>query len=246
VDVGGHRSDTILILHMGAGGKPVLISLPRDSWVNIPGHGASKINAAYSLGGARLLATTVQNATGLRIDHYMEIGFGGFVNVINAVGGVRMCLKFPLHDQASGLNLRPGCHVLHGKQALAFVRDRHTFAQQDLQRIQDQRLLLRALLTKLTSAGTLLNPFKSIPAANGVAGTLTVDKGTNLLQLAEVAFALRSPVTTTVPIATAAYAAPDGESAVLWDRSQALTLFNDLNAGRPVPRRLITGSKLAG
>jgi len=245
-NIGGQRSDTIMILHMPASGKPVLISVPRDSWVNIPGYGFNKINAAYSFGGPRLLADTVQNATGLRIDHYMEIGFGGFVNVVDAVGGVRMCIKYPLHDTASGLNISKGCQTLDGAQALGYVRDRHTFAGQDLQRIQDQRLFLKALLSKLTSTGVLVNPFASIPAASGAAGTLTVDQGTNLFQLAEAAFALRHPETTTVPIGNANFLTPTGEDAVLWDRTAALSLFSALNDGKPVPKGLITGSSQAG
>jgi LCP family protein required for cell wall assembly len=244
-DISGHRSDTILVLHTGGPGKPLLISLPRDSWVNIPGYGYSKINAAYDYGGPKLLAKTVQNATGLHIDHYMEIGFGGFVNVINAVGGVRMCIKYPLHDTASGLNIKKGCHNLSGGKALAYVRDRHNFAQQDLQRVQNQRLLIKALLSKVTSPGTMLNPFKIIPAADGATSTLTVDSGTSLLNLASVAFALKDPQTTTVPIANAGYVTPNGEDAVEWDRTQALQLFNDLNAGRAVPHDLITGSHQA-
>jgi LCP family protein required for cell wall assembly len=241
--IGGHRSDTVMILHVPSSGTPTLISVPRDSWVNIPGYGFNKINAAYDFGGPRLLAKTVQNATGLRIDHYMEIGFGGFVKVVNAVGGVRMCLKHPLFDQASGLRLHKGCHNLTGGQALAFVRDRHDFAEQDLQRIQDQRLFLKALLTKLTSTGVLLNPFSIVPAASGAAGTLTVDNGTSLYQLAEVAFSLSHPDTTTVPIANANFLV-NGEDAVQWDQAQARELFNDLNEGKPVPKSLITGSKL--
>jgi len=245
-DVGGQRSDTIMILHMGGSGKPVLISVPRDSWVDIPGHGMNKINAAYAFGGPRLLAETIQNATGLRIDHYMEIGFGGFVNVVNAIGGVRMCIKYPLHDTASGLNINKGCQTLDGAQALGYVRDRHTFAGQDLQRVQDQRLFLKSLLSKLTSTGVLINPFASIPAANGAASTLTVDQGTNLFQLAEAAFALRHPVTTTVPIASANFVTPTGEDAVEWNRSAALSLFNALNDGKPVPKGVITGSSQSG
>jgi LCP family protein required for cell wall assembly len=241
-DIGGHRSDTILILHVPSSGKPILISIPRDSWVDIPGFGDNKINAAYDLGGARLLARTVQDATGLRIEHYMEIGFGGFVSVVNAVGGVRMCIKHALHDTASGLNLKKGCQTLDGAQALAYVRDRHDFAEQDLQREQDQRLLLKALLSKMTSAGVLVNPFASIPAADGAASTLTLSNGTGLSQLASVAFALRSPRTTTMPIANANYLV-DGQDAVLWNSTQVKTLVNDMNAGKAVPGYLITGSQ---
>jgi LCP family protein required for cell wall assembly len=242
VDIGGQRSDTIMVLHIpSGGGRPLLISIPRDSYVAIPGNGYNKINAAFSIGGPKLLAETVQNDTGLYINHYMGIGFGGFVHVVDDIGGVRMCLKAALHDQASGLNLTRGCHNLDGAQALAYVRDRHDFATQDLQREQDQRIFLSALLKKMTSAGTILNPFAAIPAATGTASTLTVDDGTSLYQLIGVARALRNPLTTTVPIATANDVTPAGDS-VLWS-SQAKVLFSDLQAGRPLPKSLITGSQ---
>jgi LCP family protein required for cell wall assembly len=245
-DISGSRSDTIMLLHISSNGTPdVLVSIPRDSYVAIPGYGSNKINAAFSFGGPKLLAETVQNATGLRIDHFMEIGFGGFVNVVNDIGGVSMCLPVPLRDRASGLNLKAGCHTLSGGEALSYVRDRHNFANQDLQRIQDQRLFLKSLLSKLTSPGTFLNPFSAIPAAFGTASTLTVDQGTQLYQLIEAAFALRSPETTTVPIANANYATANAGDAVLWDHTQASELFSDLGADRAIPKRLLTGSKLS-
>ena len=238
------RSDTILILHIPAsgGGKPILISIPRDSYVNIPGHGMDKINAAFSIGGPALLAQTIQSDTGLYINHFMDIGFGGFVNVVNDVGGVRMCVTQGLQDPASGVNLHPGCQVLSGGEALAYVRDRHSFATQDLQREQDQRIFLKALLTKMMSPGVILNPFAVLPAASGAAGDLTVDQGTSLFQLTEAARALRSPLTTTVPIASSNYPTWAGD-AVLWNRAQAKQLFTDLQNGQPVPASLITGSK---
>src|SRR5579875_1540321 len=246
-DVSGHRSDTIMLLHIPAnGGRPVLISLPRDSYVPIPGNGYNKINAAFAIGGPKLLAETVQNVTGLRIDHYMEIGFGGFVGVVNAVGGVQMCLKHPLHDVASGLNLKAGCQTLDGAQALGYVRDRHSFADQDLQRVQDQRAFLKALLHKVTSPGVMLNPFAALPAADGAASTLTVDQGTSLYQLIQVAFALRDPITTTVPIANPNYLTSNAGDAVLWNRQAALELFRDLRTDHPLPKQLVTGSGLGG
>src|SRR5262249_7324733 len=241
-DIGGQRSDTILILHIPSNGQPpVLISIPRDSYVPIPGAGTSKINAAFDLGGPKLLAETVQNATGLYINHYMGIGFGGLVNVVNDIGGVRMCLPGPMRDPKAGLHLRKGCHNLNGGQALGYVRTRN-FAISDLQREQDQRLFLKALLSKMTSPGVYLNPFAAIPAATGSAGSLTVDQGTSLYNLIKAAFALRSPETTTVPIATAGYQTSAGVS-VLWDRTKALQLFNDLKTDSPVPHSLLTGSK---
>jgi LCP family protein required for cell wall assembly len=245
-DISGQRSDTILILHIpSGGGKPLLISIPRDSYVDIPGHGYNKINAAYAFGGPQLMAQTVQHATGLYINHYMGIGFGGFVNVVNDVGGVRICVPAKLHDTASGVHLHRGCQVLTGGQALAYVRDRHSFATQDLQREQDQRIFLKALLAKLTSTGVMLNPFKAMPAATGIVHTLTVDQGASLFGLYEAAKALRGAQTTTVPIASSSYATSAGE-AVLWNSTQAKQLFNDLRAGQPVPKDLISGSKQGG
>jgi LCP family protein required for cell wall assembly len=244
--IGGSRSDTIMVVHMPAGGgRPVLISIPRDSWVNIPGYGYNKINAAYSFGGPTLLAKTVQNLTGLRIDHYMGIGFGGFVRVVNDIGGVRLCLKQPLDDPSAGLHLKKGCQTLFGAAALGFVRSRHTYATQDLQRIQNQRLFLRALLRKLTSSSVILDPFKSIPAATGVTGALTVDSGTSLYQLLEIAEALRNPITTTAPIANSNYLV-NGEDALLLNTTELAELAKALNNGTKIPKGIITGSTLAG
>jgi LCP family protein required for cell wall assembly len=244
--IGGQRSDTIMLLHIPSnGGRAVLVSLPRDSYVPIPGYGSNKINAAYSFGGPKLLAKTVQNVTGLRIEHYMGIGFGGLVNVVNAVGGVNMCVPHPIHDRASGLRLKAGCQTLNGDQALAYVRDRHSFADQDLQREQDQRVFLRALLRKMSSAGTLVNPFAAVPAGFGAADALKVDSGTHLDQLLQVALALRNPETTTVPIANANDPTPAGD-AVLWNQAQANRFFHDLNNDLPVPKSLLTGSRAGG
>jgi LCP family protein required for cell wall assembly len=245
-DVGGRRSDTILLLHIpGNGGPAVLVSLPRDSYVKIPGYGYNKLNAAYSFGGPKLLAQTVQNATGLRIQHYMGIGFGGLVNAVNSVGGVTMCFRHPLHDAAAGLHVKKGCQTLDGGQALSFVRTRHQFSTQDLQREQNQRVFIKALLSKLTSPGVLFNPFASVPAALGSVGSLSVDDGSHLNNVISVAFALRQPETTTVPIANSNYATSAGD-AVLWNSAQASRLFRALNTDSAIPKRLLTGSHLQG
>jgi LCP family protein required for cell wall assembly len=242
-DSGTLNSDSLMLLHIGSSG-PVLISIPRDSYVPIPGHGSNKMNAALAFGGPSLLIQTVENVTGLRIDHYMGIGFGGLVGVVNQVGGVNICLPTALHDTNSGVNLAAGCHNLNGTQALAFVRDRHSFATQDLQRIEDQRAFLKALLSKATSPGVYLNPFTALPFGSSAASSISVDQGTQLYDLIKVAFALRNPQTGTVPVADANYVTANAGDAVLWNRTEALQLFNALKNDQKVPANLLTGTKV--
>ena len=239
-DKGTLNSDSIMLLHMGSG-RPVLISIPRDSYVKIPGHGYNKINAALAFGGASLLIQTVENVTGLKIDHYMGIGFGGLVAVVNKIGGVQVCLKTAINDSYSGVHLSAGCHNLNGAQALSFVRDRHSFATEDLQRIQDQRAFLSALLKKATSPGVYLNPFTALPFASTAASSMSVDNGTSLLDLANAASALRDPQTGTVPIADNNYATSAGD-AVLWNTAKATELFNALKTGSAIPTGLLGGT----
>jgi LCP family protein required for cell wall assembly len=243
-DVSGARSDTIMLLHLPANGtQPTLVSLPRDSYVDIPGYGYNKLNAAYSLGGPKLLVQTVQNATGLPINHFMSIGFGGLVDVVNDIGGVNMCLKAAMKDPKAGLNLKAGCQTLNGDQALGFVRTR-AFTEGDLQREQDQRVLLKGILSKMTSARTLANPFAIVPAANGAASAITVDQGTGLSQLVSVAFALRDPVITGVPFGQ--FADTNVGSVVEWDTTAAKQFFNDLAHDKPLPQDLISKTSVQG
>jgi LCP family protein required for cell wall assembly len=242
-DFGTANSDSLMLLHMGTG-RPVLISIPRDSYVPIPGYGDNKINAALGFGGPTLLVKTVENVTGLRIDHYMGIGFGGLVSVVNEVGGVNICLTTALHDYDSGANLKAGCQTLDGDQALAFVRDRHSFADEDLQRMQDQRAFLKSLLDKATSPGVYLNPFTALPFGSSAASAISVDQGTHLYDLVQAAMALRDPLTGTVPIANANYYTPNAGDAVQWNQTEALALFNALKNGQSVPKGLLTGTKV--
>ena len=234
------NSDSIMLLHMGSG-RPVLISIPRDSYVDIPGHGWNKMNAALAYGGASLLIKTVENVTGLKIDHYMGIGFGGLVAVVNTIGGVQICLKTAINDSYSGVKLSAGCHNLNGDQALSFVRDRHSFATQDLQRIQDQRAFLSALLKKATSPGVYLDPFTALPFGSTAASSMSVDTGTSLLDLVHAASALRDPETGTVPIADSNYQTSAGDS-VLWNKTQATELFNALKNNSAIPKGVLSGT----
>jgi LCP family protein required for cell wall assembly len=236
----GRRTDTVMILHVPRpGGPTTLVSLPRDSYVPIPGRGSNKLNAAFAFGGPKLLARTVEQATGLRMDHYMEIGFGGFAGLVDAVGGVTMCIDKPVKDSDAGLNIKKaGCQELDSKQALAYVRSRKAFAGGDLDRAKHQREFIGALIKKATSPAVFLNPFKSVPLANAGAGALIVNEGDHLHHLVRLAFAMKAlsgdkGTTTSVPVAGNASRAGAG-SVVLWDDDRAAALFKALNNDQPL------------
>ncbi|ACU35540.1 LCP family protein [Actinosynnema pretiosum subsp. pretiosum] len=242
-DAAGRRTDTIMLLHIPEGsGKSTLVSIPRDSYVDIPDNGKNKVNAAFAFGGGPLLARTVEGATGIRIDHYMEVGFGGFANVVDAVGGVEMCLDEPLKDPLAGLDLPAGCQELEGSQALGFVRTR-AFATADLQRVQNQRAFLSALADKATSAGTLLNPFRSIPLVFAATDSVSVGDGDHLHHLAAMALGMSGGVdNVTVPVGSTP-TMPGVGSVVQWDRENALRLFGALEKDEAVPADLLQQPK---
>ena len=238
--VSGSRTDTIMLLHIPDNStKPTLVSLLRDSWVSIPGHGKNKINAAFSYGGAPLLVQTVEQDTGLRVDHYAEIGLGGFATVVDDVGGVTMCLPEADNDSYAGVNLPAGCQNLNGANALGYVRSRHAFATSDLARTDHQREFVGALADKLSSPGVFLNPFDMVPVLQDLPGALTVDNGDHLQNLVGLAWALRGisgggAVTTAVPIGGST------NGSLLWDKTKATALFDDLNTDQTIPADLIT------
>ncbi|MBW8482490.1 LCP family protein [Actinomadura parmotrematis] len=233
----GRRTDSMMLLHYGSGGT-TLVSLPRDSYVPIPGHGSNKLNAAFAFGGPKLLVRTLEQATGVHIDHYAEIGFGGFVGVVDAIGGVDICVKSAMKDPKAGLNLKPGCQTLNGGQALGYVRTRHS-ARADLDRVQHQREFFGALMRKATSPGTLLNPFASVPLALNATSNFRVDNGDHLYDLVRMMWAMRgvsggSGLTTTVPIGGTGSSAAAG-SYITWNRTLAGQLFGALKEDKPVP-----------
>jgi LCP family protein required for cell wall assembly len=169
--VTGRRSDTIMILRREKDGGAALLSLPRDLWVTIDGTGEEdRINSAYSMGADRL-AATISNSLGIPIHHYVEIDFVGFRRLVNAVGGVEVCVPFATRDTHSGLSLQPGCQVLDGAQALAYARSRHyeefrdgdwqLDESADLGRIARQQAFIR------TAVGGLLKEVESDPFALG-------------------------------------------------------------------------------
>ncbi|MDT0346805.1 LCP family protein [Streptomyces litchfieldiae] len=228
--VEGHRTDTIMILHVGDNGS-TMVSLPRDSWVTIPEFTGSvsgnripaqeqKLNAAFSIEGPELLVRTVEHNTGLRIDHYVEIGFGGFANVVDALGGVEMCFDEPIQDENSGADFEAGCQQLDGAEALAFNRQRYQEAEGDLGRTKNQQEFLGTLADQAASPSTLLNPFRLFPVMNASLDALIVDKDMTLWDLRGMFWAMRGAERMNIPVADPGYSTPAG-SAVLWDEEQA-------------------------
>jgi LCP family protein required for cell wall assembly len=244
-DAKGQRTDTIMLLHVPDNStRPTLVSLLRDSYVDIPGNGKNKLNAAYAFGGPKLLAQTVERNTGLRLDHYMEIGFGGFADVVDAVGGVDMCLDAPIDDPLAGIKLPAGCQELDGAKALGYVRTRKG-PRADLDRVIRQRAFIGALTTKATSFGTLVNPFKLFPLLGSAPGAITVDSDTHLHNLPPVAFAMGGAAdggltTTTVPMGGSQSVRGVG-SVILWDKTKAPKLFEALKTDAEVPDEVIVG-----
>lgn len=225
-DVGQGRTDTIMIMHLPAAGKPTLLSIPRDSYVEIPGYGTDKINAAFAYGGPKLLSQTVEQATGLRIDHYAEIGMGGLAGLTDAVGGVELCPSEPIQDPLANLDVQAGCQKMDGPTALGYVRTRAT-AMGDLDRVQRQREFMSALMKRVVSPAVLLNPFRVVPLVVRGAGLLIVGQGDHVWHLARMALALRTGVNTeTVPIAD--FADTEVGNVLIWDDAAAQALFSGL------------------
>ncbi|GLW05395.1 LytR family transcriptional regulator [Microtetraspora sp. NBRC 13810] len=234
----GQRTDTMMVVHLSEDhSKVTVVSLPRDTWVTIPGQGDHKINSAYQFGGAKLAVRTVQNVTGLKINHYVEINVLGFIDVVDSLGGVSVCTPVPINDSKTDLDLQPGTYELDGVKALAYARTRAT-ARSDLDRIDRQQQVISALLNQALSGGTLGNPARLTALVNSTLRTLTVDD-----QLADDMIGLArqlSDVSTddvsfaTVPVANANYTTPTKESAVLWDKPAARELFRRIAADEPL------------
>ncbi|MGB3684727.1 MAG: LCP family protein [Ornithinimicrobium sp.] len=236
--VEGSRADTIMLLHLPTAGDPTLVSLPRDSYVDIPGNGMNKINAAYSIGGPPLLVDSVEQATGLRVDGYLEVGFDGFVDVVAEVGGVEMCLPDAVFEERSDLDLPAGCQELEGKDALNYVRMRYSDPRGDLGRVERQREFLAAMVQKMTRPSTLLVPWELQAVGTATGSSLKRGEDTSMWELVKVGLAMRSISngsgdSITVPVADANYSTSAG-SAVLWDEADAGELFEALRTGEPL------------
>mgnify|MGYP000039916719 FL=1 len=238
-DLGSGRTDTILLVHipgLGSGTPATMVSIPRDSYVEIPGYGSDKVNAAFSEGGAALLAQTVEQATGLRVDHYAEIGFGGFAGVVDALGGVTMCPAEPITDPLAGIDLAAGCQTLDGRNALGYVRSRAT-ARADLDRMANQRQFVSAMLHRAGSPAVWANPWRWYAVPRAAVAALAVNTDDHIWDLARLGWALRDASTVTVPIGEFTY--NNSGDVVLWDVSVAGELFTALNSDQPVPQAVL-------
>ena len=223
----GQRTDTIMLLHTGSGPN-MLMSIPRDSLVPIPGHGTTKVNAAYAFGGPKLLVRTLEDATGIRIDHYVEIGLGGFVNVVDAVGGIEICPTQAMNDPQANLDIEKGCQQADGKVALGYARSRKTSNLGDIDRAKHQREVVSAVGDKAVSPWSVLNPVRYFRLNAAMPDFFTVSEGTNPFDMARFAWAMtrvdgESGLTCGVPIR---------DLAVNWDEERSQQLFELHRPGR--------------
>lgn len=241
----GRHTDTMMIAHIADDGSVGFVSIPRDSYVEIPAYTTSsgrtisssrqKINAAYDIGGPSLVVKTVEEATGVRIDHYAEVNFLGFVRMVDAIGGVPVTSKSAINDEKSGLNIPAGTTTVDGAQALAYVRARYFDPTGDLGRMKRQQTFIGALFDKATSPGVLTNPVKLIGLADAAATSLTVDENMGRREIWDLIASARVGSTKdvtfqTIPVTGDAMKAGVG-SVILWDEPAARKLFAVLNSG---------------
>ena len=238
----GKRSDTMLLVHISKKrDKAAIISIPRDTYARIPEHensqgklipaAYSKINSAYNWGGAPLLIQTFEEMSGLRIDHYVEVNFVGFVRMVDALGGVEICTKRDIDDPKSHLVLPAGRHILDGVDSLKYVRTRQFDGLGDLGRMKRQQEFAGAMLRKATSAGVLLNPVKMLDFVNSALDSVVTDEGLNQGDLLTLGKQLRnlsasSVRTLTIPLKYYNYSKNGVSAAVLWDPVLAPELFD--------------------
>ncbi|MEV5204533.1 LCP family protein [Streptomyces sp. NPDC053720] len=246
-----HCTDTIMLVHLSADRERAsIVSLPRDSYAEVPGHtdrntGVQhsahpvKLNAAYAEGGPNLTVRTVEHMTGVKIDHYLEVDFTSFMKTVDTLGGVKICTTRPLKDSYTGLDLAPGTHELNGGQALQYVRSRHIDGAADLGRMQRQQKFLASLIEQATSSGVLLNPVKFRDAASTMLSSVRADKGFGTEQMLELGQAMRgfSPASSefaSVPMGNVSYPVSGIGSTVKWDETKSEKLFRALREDKPL------------
>ncbi|MET9801538.1 LCP family protein [Streptomyces sp. NPDC006368] len=244
-------TDTIMLVHVSADRRRAsMVSLPRDSYAEIPAHTDTatgkrhskhpvKLNAAYAEGGPQLTVRTVEHMTGVKIDHYLEVDFTSFMRTVDAVGGVRICTAAPMKDAYTGLNLPAGTHELDGGKALQYVRSRHVDGASDLGRMQRQQRFVAALIDRATSEGVLLNPVRFQEVVTSVLSSVRADEGFRTEEMLALSKAMRgfkasSSEFASVPVAQASFPVKGLGSTVKWDTVKAKKLFRALREDRPL------------
>lgn len=195
----GERSDTLIVLHLSPDGKQAVgVSFPRDSMVQLPACKSAKggtspahigmINEAFSEGGPACSWKTIESLTGIHIDHFVKVDFSGFKGMVNALGGVEICLPRAVHDRDSKLNLSAGRHLVKGEQALAYVRNRHGLGDgSDLGRIKRQQLFMSSIVKKVTDGGLLKSPTKLFNFLDAATKSVTTDDGLDIGEIRKLA-----------------------------------------------------------
>lgn len=240
-EVAGQRTDTMMLLHIPDSGTTSLISLPRDTYVaNIEGHGPGKLNAAFSWGGAPLLVKTVEQITGITVDHYVEVGFGGIVDVVDAMGTVNLCVDKDSVDPMSGLNMTAGCHDADGETALAFVRARYFDPTADIGRMARQQQFVSSLSKAVLQPSVILNPGRVTKLIDASTASLAVDDNTNIVDLGKLAMSFRDATgpegfSGTPPISNPDYRPGKLGSTVRWDEAAAPAFFASVLDGTILP-----------
>lgn len=243
---GPPRSDTTIVLHLSADRQRAeAVSIPRDSLVDIPACTRTDgtvtpprrnraFNEAFS-DGVGCTYRTVEQITGVHIDHYVEVDFAGFKRMVDALGGVQVCLPKAVNDSYSHLNLTAGRHLVRGNTALAYVRLRHNIGDgSDLGRIQRQQAFLSSIIQKATSRGTLLNPLKLVPFLDAATQSVTSDMGTG--QLRELAQRVRSIGISQITFLTVPNVpAPRNPARIVWAQPAAGRLWLAVGFDQPVP-----------
>ena len=226
---GAQRTDAIMIVQVSGDRKTVsVMSIPRDSWVEIPGHGQGKINAAYSYGGPSLTIHTVENLTGIHIDHFAVANFESFVALTDEIGGVRVNLKTP--QTLAGKELGAGAQVLDGQQALAYTRERSSLPNGDFDRVKRQQTWMRSIVSRVLTNGTLSSPTALYSFLKTASRTVAVDESFTLNQMQSLALETRHLHSNDIAFMTVPTAgtgtSTDGQSIVTLDADADTPLFN--------------------
>jgi len=230
------RADSIMLVNVAPNGQKVALSIPRDTYAEIPGVGWDKINASYAYGGPELLVETVEKLTGLTVDHFVQIGMGAVPDMVDAVGGVELCYDNDADDQYSGLKWTAGCHTVDGTTALQFSRMRYQDPEGDIGRTKRQRQVISKVISSAASPSTLVNPAKTLRVERAGSRSFTVDEDSSVLTVASLVWALRGASSNQMmgvpPIESLNFTTNAGASAVLLRDTTADDFFAKLRAGK--------------